>query len=69
MFDSIKELFGGLLGEAKQTVDEHTNLDENLQGLHQDAGETVQNAGESAQDVRDQAEGGINDARDNLGGV
>jgi hypothetical protein len=64
MFDSIKELFGGLLGQARQTVEEHANIE----GLQQDAGETIQDVGANAEDVRNQAEGGINEAKDNLGG-
>jgi hypothetical protein len=65
MFDSIKELFGSLFGQARQTVEEHANIE----GLQQEAGEAIQNVGENAEDVRNQAEGGINETRDNLGGI
>ncbi len=64
MFDSIKELFSSLLGQARQTVEEQVNIE----GLQQDAGDAIQNAGENAEDLRNQAEGGVNEAKDNLGG-
>jgi hypothetical protein len=65
MLERIKELFGSLFGQARQTVEEHANIE----GLQQDAGEAIQNVGGNAEDVRNQAEGGINEARDKLGGI
>jgi len=65
MFDSIRELFSSLFGQARQTVEEHAHIE----GLQQDAEEAIQNVNENAEDVRNQAEGGINEARDKLGGI